>query len=164
VNAPPAATASARQQPSPQRIHPGSQAKAHAPPVHRGAAWAGAAQAWQEGPQCVASSSAKQEAPQAWKLESQARVQVPAPGEGPGWQTPRPGPADGPGQAAQAVPQLASPSTWQVSCPPGAAGQSRAGALQVKPQAPWKQAGLALGGAVQGTQAPAHLRSAPEQT
>jgi hypothetical protein len=91
-------------------------------------------------------------------------AQLPAPSAGPGWQTPRPGPVAGPAQGAQAVPQERSFSTWQVTAEPVAPAQRRAGALQVKPQAPCTQAGLAFAGAVHGTQPPPHLRRSAWQT
>jgi hypothetical protein len=79
---------------------------------------------------------------------SQVSAQVPPPATAPGWQTPRPGPVLGPGHGAQDGPQLASPSTWQVAAPPPVAGQSRLGALHVKPQAPpGRHAGEAFAGA-----------------
>jgi hypothetical protein len=56
-NSPPAATAVARQQPSPQRSQPGLQANAQAPAAQSGEAFAGAVQAWQDAPQRAGSSS-----------------------------------------------------------------------------------------------------------
>jgi hypothetical protein len=117
----------------------------------------------QPGPQWPVSSSAKQEPPQAWWPASQAMAQFPAPMAGPGWQTPRPGPVAGPGQGSHGVPQDRSLSTWQEGAPP-AAGQSRAGVLQLKPQASWTQEGLAFAGATQATQPPPHLSRSPWQT
>jgi hypothetical protein len=137
------------------------QANAQPPPAQIGEAFTGAVHAWQVAPQWAASSSAKQEPPQAWVPASQATEQVPVPTDGPGWQTPRPGPVEGPGQGAQLAPQETSLSTWQVGVEPW---QSRAGALQVKPQVDCTQAGLALGGGVQVTHPPPHLRRSPWQT
>jgi hypothetical protein len=155
----------ARQQPAPQRIQPGSQAKAQAPPAQSGDAFAGAVQTWQAVPQAAGSSSARQALPQACVPASQAIVQVPSPGAAPGAQTPRPGPAVGPGQGVQAGPQLASPSTWQEPWAAGAGGgHRRAGALQAKPQPPATQAADAFAGGLQGMQPPPHFRRSPWQT